>query len=63
MRLPSQAAPVKRGDILEPAIDRKDRVIVGADPNDPAPFRATCQWRDLPHLAMVCASSASVTCR
>ena len=63
MRLPSQAAPVKRGDILEPAIDRKDRVIVGADPNDPAPFRETSQWRDLPHLTTARVSAASVTIR
>lgn len=39
MRLPNQAGPVKRTEILEPAVDLEHMVIIGADPNDPSPFR------------------------
>jgi len=39
MRLPRQAAPVRRTEYLEPAIDTKEMTVVGADPGDPSPLR------------------------
>lgn len=51
MSLPSQAAPVSRTERLEPEIDLKDMVMIGADPGDPSPFRLTdgvdAVYRDL----------------
>jgi hypothetical protein len=38
MRLPRQAAPVRRTECLQPAINMKEMTVVGADPGDPSPF-------------------------
>ncbi len=40
MRPPTQAAPIKRPEILEPSVDPKLMIVIGAEPNDPAPFLA-----------------------
>jgi hypothetical protein len=59
MRLPNQAAPVKRVEIFEPAVNLKDMILIGAEPNDPSPFRpdnareAICQILS-PYAATEC---------
>lgn len=45
MRLPHQAAPVQRRELLEPAFDLKDGTMIGADPGDPSPFN--CNSHDV----------------
>jgi hypothetical protein len=45
MQLPSQVAPVNRAEVLTPSIDLKHMTVIGAEPNDPAPFETgqTCR--------------------
>lgn len=45
MQLPRQVAPVNRAEILTPSIDLKHMTMIGAEPNDPAPFERgeTCR--------------------